>query len=181
MKSPYGIAASHLEHPAHFRHAARLGVLLASLLASACQGDPPPSPRDWQVAEIHCPLGCNAELRAFLRGQIAQAVTISTEPLQAPWLDACEGRVRWVQQRRAVAQLLQELNQGVGGKARFKAEDLGLADGAQVVSAIAYCRSASSELTMARAPVWEAQRVLLLFEQQSLIELRPAARFKPAG
>ncbi|WLI90504.1 hypothetical protein Q4S45_05110 [Massilia sp. R2A-15] len=100
-------------------------------------------------------------------------MNLSATSLDAPFLDKCEGTVRWELRDHAVATVIGELNRGTApGAKRISAADLGTAQPGEIGSGVAMCSGRYGELAMARAPLVATNRILLLFEESSLIELR---------
>ena len=154
-------------------------LLLALLLVSGCRADPSVATarivnERWTVARVHCPLGCSPEVQAFLQAQLGQAVVLGERRFDAPFMDRCDGEVRLDRRERATAAMLRELRDGAPPGRRLDAKSLQLS--APVLSsALVFCRTGSGpELPLARLPIVEPARVFLQFEEQSLLELRPA-------
>jgi hypothetical protein len=127
----------------------------------------------WTVASTSCPVGCADAMRDFLKAQTGRPVRLAPDRIDAPFLDACSGTLRWVASTSTVSELASELaktnplDNGV-----LKAADLGLPEGATLHRAVAYCTDGGFDLPVARLLSIEPDRILMLFEQQSLIELR---------
>jgi hypothetical protein len=131
------------------------------------------SKAQWTVATTSCPVGCAEAMRDFLKAQTGRAVRLAPDRVDAPFLDACEGTLRWESSTSTFAELAGELakanpsDQGV-----LKPADLGLPEGAPLHRAVAWCAAGGSDLPVARLLSVEPGRIVMLFEQQSLIELR---------
>jgi hypothetical protein len=166
------------------RLAGALGGALALLVAVAAPArdkaaaDPGVAPplfakSQWTVAATSCPVGCADAMRDFLKAQTGRSVRLAADRVEAPFLDTCDGSIRWVPSTSTFTELAGELakahplDSGV-----LKAADLGLPEGATLHRAVAYCVAGGYDLPVARLLSIENDRILILFEQQSLIELR---------
>jgi hypothetical protein len=159
----------------------RLVLLLAAALAAgpthaqgpiAAVAEPFAKP-DWTVARAWCPIGCSEATTTLLKDQVGRAVHLGAARLEAPFLDACEGSVRFGVRLQSPADLVAEVDAALAPRARRLAvADLGVAAAEIVHSAWALCHGATGETTFARLLVIAPDRVLLLFEEQSLVELR---------
>ncbi len=127
----------------------------------------------WTVASTSCPVGCADAMRDFLKAQTGRSVRLDAEHIDAPFLDTCNGTLRWVASTSTFRELASELaktnplDNGV-----LKAADLGLPEGATLHRAVAYCAAGGFDIPVARLLSIEPDRIVVLFEQQSLIELR---------
>lgn len=152
------------------------GTALAALALCACALARAPqsfAKSEWKVARVSCPSGCGEATTRFLRAQVGRPVHISATSLEAPFLDKCDGAVRWELSDRPVAAVIDELNRGIApGTKRIGAADLETAQSGVVGNGIATCRGRYGEMAMARAPLVAPDRIILLFEEHSLIELR---------
>jgi hypothetical protein len=127
----------------------------------------------WTVAATSCPLGCADAMRDFLRAQTGRAVRLAADRVDAPFLDACSGNVHWIASTDTLADLADELSRAHPPAPRpFTAAELGLRDGAPLRRAVAYCAADGADVPFARLLSIEPDRILILFEQQSVIELR---------
>jgi hypothetical protein len=127
----------------------------------------------WKVASASCPLGCAEAMRDFLNAQTGRPVRLAADLVDAPFLDACPGNVRWVPSTDTLAGLGEELSRAHPPAPRpFTAAELGVHDGAPLRRAVAYCAADGAEVPVARLLSIEPDRILILFEQQSVIELR---------
>jgi len=127
----------------------------------------------WTVASTSCPVGCADAMRDFLKAQTGRSVRLASDRIDAPFLDSCDGTLRWVASTSTFPELASELSKtnpldnGV-----LKAADLGLPEGATLHRAVAYCAAGGFDVPVARLLSIEPDRIVVLFEQQSLIELR---------
>jgi hypothetical protein len=127
----------------------------------------------WQVAAVSCPLGCSDFTRNVLQKLKGQALTLSATTFEAPFVERCEGTLRVDVHQRPVADVLAELVRAAPpGTTKPVPADLGWAPGATVTSAWVFCRQAGREGAYQRVLSIEPGRVQLLFEEQSVIELR---------
>ncbi|MBM7131845.1 hypothetical protein [Dyella mobilis] len=125
----------------------------------------------WVVADGYCPVGCAALVSDFIKAQVGTAVTLSNNQFSAPFLDPCSGTVHFQYATLETRQLASELSQGLSGKKQFTAENMRLAS-PRVLTALALCNSDGSDSTMARILSIEPDRIRVLFEGWSIIELR---------
>jgi hypothetical protein len=163
----FGLAAAALAlaaaaAPAKDKTAAETGAATAPLFAKS----------QWTVASTSCPIGCGDAMRDFLKAQMGHAVRLSATTFEAPFLDPCEGNIRWVPSTSTFAELAAELARSTLDGSTIKAADLGVAEGATLHRAVAYCASGGFDLPFARLLSIEPDRIVVLFEQQSLIVLR---------
>jgi hypothetical protein len=127
----------------------------------------------WTVVSTSCPVGCAEAMRQFLQAQTGHTVQLGANRFEAPFLDPCDGNLRWVPSTVTFPQLVDELartNPLDGGT--LKPADVGLPEGAPLHRAVAYCASGGFDLPFARLLSIEPDRIVVLFEQQSLIVLR---------
>ena len=164
-------------------HWRRLAVLLmAAAMPAGAQQDTVVAPvpaavsfakPDWLVARAWCPIGCSEATQSLLKAQVGAVVHLSDHRLQAPFVDACAGSVRFKGQAVAAGAVAAEINRTLAAGVRhLAASDLGLPEAAPVTTAWALCHGAAGETNFVRLPVVAPDRVILLFEEQSLIELR---------
>ena len=127
----------------------------------------------WTVASTTCPVGCADAMRDFLKAQTGRSVRLAPDRIDAPFLDSCEGTLRWVASTSTVPELAAELARTHPlDTGTLKAADLGVREGATLHRAVAWCAAGGSDLPVARLLSIEPDRIVMLFEQQSLIELR---------
>jgi hypothetical protein len=166
------------------RHAGVLAGLLALLAAGAAPArdkaatESPVAPptfakATWQVASTSCPIGCADAMRDFLKAQTGRSVRLAPDRIDAPFLDSCSGTLRWVATTSTFPELASELSKANPlDNGVLKAADLGLPEGATLHRAVAWCAAGGFDLPVARLLSIEPDRIVMLFEQQSLIELR---------
>lgn len=165
----------------------RLAVaLLVAAATQACAqpaaGDVPPSAvparalfskAHWQVATAGCPIGCSDATRAFLQSQVGRDVQLSTTQFAAAFDDPCEGTLHYDVRSVPATAVVAEVNKGVAPAHRkMVPADLKLDPNRSTTMAIALCHGAAGDMTQARLLSVEADRILVLFEEQSIIELR---------
>jgi len=127
---------------------------------------------NWRVAAFSCPRGCSASTRNFLGSMVGKPVVLGEDKFEAPFVERCEGKIRFVLRRTPAQAVIDELNQGAAsGHSRMKPEDLNLGHG-ENTSAVALCRTESGEASYQRLLLIDSHRVLVLFEEQSVLELR---------
>jgi len=160
----------------HSKAGIALMLAAATLASASCAQAPVASPfskPDWTVAKVSCPAGCADQTLHFLQAQIGHKVQLSGSALEAPFLDQCDGKVRWQLHDGSPELVLAAVNKGAASARRpVRPADLALTPGAMVTGGAALCAGRYGELVMARVLVVTSQRVIILFEQQSLIELR---------
>lgn len=154
-----------------------LFAALALLALQACAQTPAVAPlfakTEWTVSAVSCPAGCSALTRDFLQTLQGKRVTLTETRFDAPFVDACAGSVRYVARQQAVAEVLNELRRAAPPDARaITPASLGLASDAVLTTASVLCREASGEMSYQRLLSIEPARVQVLFEEQSVIELR---------
>lgn len=153
--------------------AALAAAALASISCAQAPAAAAFSKADWTVTKVSCPIGCPEPIRRFLQSQLGQKLHLSTTALDAPFLDKCDGEVRWQLHAAPLTTVVAAVNRGVApGQQLVRAADLALAPDTLVTSGAALCAGRYGALTMARVLTVTADRVVFLFEQQSLIELR---------
>jgi hypothetical protein len=128
---------------------------------------------DWIVAKAWCPIGCSESTRNLLMAQVGGVVHLSASRLDASFIDACEGSVHYSGRTVAPSAIVAEFNKGLApAQRRLATSDLGLADATSVSSAWALCHRAAGDMNFAHLLVIAPDRVVVQFEEQSLIELR---------
>lgn len=152
-------------------------IVAAALASSSCAQVPAAAPfskSDWKVTRVTCPAGCAEQTLRFLQSQMGRKVQLSATMLEAPFLDKCDGKVRWQLHDGSAATVVGEVNRGAAPEGRrVRSADLGdIAPEAIVTSGVALCDGRYGELPMARVLLLEPDRLVILFEQQSFIELR---------
>ncbi|MFG6485504.1 hypothetical protein ACG04R_02400 [Roseateles sp. BYS78W] len=151
-------------------------TLLALATLQAC-AQPPTQPlfakTDWTVSAVSCPAGCSALTRDFLQKQLGQHITLDDNHFDAPFVDRCAGSLRYLPRQQPVADVLAELRRAAPPNAKpLTPASLGVAGDARLTTATALCREAAGEMSYQRLLAIEPGRVLVLFEEQSVIELR---------
>ena len=149
-----------------------VAAVLVALATPACaqqvDADAPFAKSAWKVAKVGCPAGCSAATAAVLKGQVGQPVQLSATQLVAPFVDPCEGQVHVSLKTMPV---VADVNKGMApGRKRLAAADLGV--GGSALSGWARCQGRAGDTNLQRLLVVAANRVVLLSEEQSLIELR---------
>jgi hypothetical protein len=157
----------------------RLAAALGLFALQACAQPPAPVAKplfaktEWTVSAVSCPAGCSTLTRNFLQSQVGKRVTLGDARFDAPFVDACAGSVRYVPRQQAVADVLAELRRAGPPDAKpLSPASLGVAAGATLTTASALCREAGGEMSYQRLLSIEPARVQVLFEEQSVIELR---------
>ncbi|PTT79926.1 hypothetical protein DBR42_20430 [Pelomonas sp. HMWF004] len=146
----------------------------------ACAQPPLPSApplfakTDWTVSAVSCPAGCSALTRDFLQKQLGQGVTLGGGRFAAPFVDRCAGSpVRFLPRQQPVSEVLAELRRAAPPSAQpLTPASLGVAGNAVLKTAIALCHAPGGDMSYLRLLAIEPERVLVLFEEQSVIELR---------
>jgi hypothetical protein len=153
--------------------AAGAATALDKAATASAVAAPPFAKATWQVASTSCPVGCAEAMRDFLKAQTGRAVRLAADRIDAPFLDTCDGTLRWVASTSTFPELASELSKSNPlDNGVLKAADLGLPEGATLHRAVAYCAAGGFDLPVARLLSIEPDRIVVLFEQQSLIELR---------
>ena len=160
----------------------RMALLLAVAVAQAgAQSGPgasapasePFAKPDWIVARAWCPIGCSEATQAQLKAQLGAVLHLAAGRLDARFVDACDGSVRYSVKTVAAAVVVGEVNEGLAPhQRRLAPADLGVAASAQVTTAWALCHGAGGDMNFAHLLLIAPDRVVLLSEEQSLIELR---------
>lgn len=128
---------------------------------------------DWTVSAVSCPEGCSAPTRDFLQQQLGRHVTLDDSHFDAPFVDRCAGSLRYLPRQQSVADVLAELHRAAPPNAQPPTPaSLGVAGGARLTTAAALCREAAGEMSYQHLLAIEPGRVLVLFAEQSVIELR---------
>ncbi len=168
---------------------ARFAAWLATTLAAAAtpawpqQGASAPAPeqaasspfskQDWRVARGSCPIGCSEGTRQFLQTQVDGRVTLSPTRFAARWDEPCEGVLRYDVRAVPATAVVAEVNKGVAPSHRqMTSADLKLDPLAATTTAVALCRGAQGDSTQQRLLAVEPDRILVLYEEQAIIELR---------
>lgn len=156
-----------------------LFAILALLALQACAQVPAPAAAplfakaEWTVSAVSCPAGCSALTRDFLQSQLGKRVTLGDTRFEAPFVDPCAGSVRYVTRQQTVDEALGELRRAAPPGARtITAGSLGVASDAVLTTASVLCREAGGEMSYQRLLSIQPGRVQVLFEEQSVIELR---------
>jgi hypothetical protein len=157
----------------------RVAAVLGLIALQACAQPPAPAnvalfaKAEWTVTAVSCPAGCSALTRDFLDKQLGQRVTLADGRFDAPFVDRCAGQLRYLPRLRSVGEVLAELRRAGPPSAKpLTPASLGVASNAQLNTANVLCREAAGEMSYQRLLAIEPARVLVLFEEQSVIELR---------
>ena len=150
-------------------------ALTAAVAVQACaqqaSAQAPLAKTTWTVAKAGCPAGCSTPLQAVLTSLVGVPVQLSPTQLTASFVDPCEGQVHLDLKPTPVADIVAEVNKGrAPGRKQLAAADLG-ASGTPL-SGWALCRGAKGDLNLQRLLVVAPDRIVLLSQEQSLIELR---------
>jgi len=122
---------------------------------------------------VSCPQGCSAPTRDFLQQQLGRHVTLDDSHFDAPFVDRCAGSLRYLPRQQPVADVLAELRRAAPPNAKpLTPDSLGVASDATLTTASVLCREAGGEVSYQRLLSIEPARVQVLFEEQSVIELR---------
>ena len=131
----------------------------------------PLSKTTWTVARAGCPAGCSTPLQVVLTSLVGGPVQLSPTQLTASFIDPCEGQVHLELKPTPVADIVADVNKGrAPGRKQLAVADLG-ASGTPL-SGWALCRGAKGDLNLQRLLVVAPDRIVLLSQEQSLIELR---------
>ena len=157
----------------------RLAAALGLVALQACAQTPPPATKplfakaEWTVGAVSCPVGCSKLTQDFLQAQLGKRVVLDDHRFEAPFVDPCVGSVRYLPRQQPVRDVLAELRRTAAPDTRsMTPAHLGVASDAVLTTASALCRDASGEMSYQRMLSIEPARVRLLFEEQSVIELR---------
>lgn len=91
--------------------------------------------------------------------------------VSASFLDKCDGNVHYTYEVMDADRLASQLSQGQSEAKRFTKKNMRI-ESPKVTTAVAFCNSGGSDSTMARILSIEPDRIRILFEEQSVIELR---------
>ncbi len=153
-----------------------IGLLAASHSPSAMADRSPEElgfPREnWTVSAWYCPLHCPEGIKAYLQARVGSKATLSNTKIDIPFLDHCDGETRVEFSWTSAGELARELERGRPPGQGLTARDIRLPDDQALLRADAYCLSGGTKLPFARFLSVEADRLQLLFEEQSILELR---------
>jgi hypothetical protein len=156
-----------------------MSAALGLFALQACAQTPTPVAKpllakaEWTVSAVSCPAGCPALTRKILQNQLGKRVVLDDARFDAPFVDPCAGSVRYVPRQQAITDVLAELRRTAPPDAKpLTPASLGFASGAVLTTASALCREAGGEMSYQRLLSIEPTRVQVLFEEQSVIELR---------
>ncbi|WKB53847.1 hypothetical protein [Eleftheria terrae] len=126
----------------------------------------------WRIEAVSCPAGCSEETRRFLDGLKGKEVALGEQTFSAPFADSCDGQLSVRLQSLPAKDVAQRVNLGLPPrKAKLTPRQLGLRQD-PVKTGSVNCTSDKLESPLATLLSVEPGRVLVLFEQQSVIELR---------
>lgn len=131
------------------------------------------SKRRWTVAAGWCPVGCSDATRQFLQAQVGRAVVLSPTRLDAPFVAACPGAVRFELRSAPASAVVAALNQGLAPwQLHAVPADLRLALRGRATTGAAHCRGPHRDVVLLRLLAIEPGRILALHDDHALIELR---------
>lgn len=142
-----------------------IGLANASAISSGL------SKQHWKIEKVYCPVGCAPGIKSFLESQVGAAVEFSSSQFSAPFIDHCDGEIRVLFSQATAQEVVAEINKGLAPNRQMTVESLQVGTG-PVTSAIVYCKNGELDLPIARIPIVESARILVLFEEQSIVELR---------
>lgn len=165
-----------------------LVALVCSTGCSAAHGDPAAfSLQELTFTQILCPTNCGKGIKSFLQPLIGQKVQLGPNQFSGALVDKlfdpCDGTVEIKLKPQSRQQQIDELKKMIAPHHKFDAASLRLPT--QIVSALAVCNSkadgkpGSGVNNMARIISIEDGRVLVLFEELTVLELR--GNVVPAG
>lgn len=125
----------------------------------------------WMVSGGYCPVGCPVPVADFIKSQVGFEVTLSNSEFSAPFLDKCAGRVHYKYEVMDADRLASALSRGQSKATRFTRKNMKIQE-KKVLTAVALCNGNGSDSTMARILSIEPGGIRILFEEQSIIELR---------
>lgn len=130
------------------------------------------SKQEWRVTKVYCPVGCSNDLMAFLKSYQGKTVQLSPVIYEAPYADPCDGEVHMKFEKKGAKSVIEDLNRGVEPRRRkMSVTNLKLPTGV-VTGATIFCKTADYDLPVGRLLSIEPEKVLVLFEGPSIIELR---------
>lgn len=124
------------------------------------------------MTDGYCAGNCPDGVMAYLKTLVGSKVSLSSIHLHAPFLDHCDGETHVEFSWTAASKLAEELEQGAPPRRHLTARSLRLPNDRAILRADAYCRSGATDLPFARFLSVETGRLQLLFEEQSILELR---------
>ena len=158
-----------------YRNFLRL-LMLAMLSGNVMAGNPIKTEefalQEWQIGKISCPVGCDHDLKLALQSFVGSKVQIGPNQFSGAMFEACDGPTEVTLKQQSKQEMLNELKQVLLGETKFNANNLQLPP--QVVSAMVYCQGTNGVVggSGARIVSIEEKRVLILFAEQALLELR---------
>ena len=157
------------------RGGALLGASLVLAIVACTAGPGQPvtaslSKSNWVVARGFCPVGCPDEVLSFLDGYRGAPVEIGPDRFTAPFVDACEGRVSLELGPRPTADVIQSLAAGWPPGQPVTPQSLGLSS-ETVTGGVVNCTHEGLTWPIVRILAAEPGRMLLLFEERSIVEL----------
>src|SRR5262245_46003921 len=130
-------------------------------------GRPSPPGPTWYVVGARCPTGCSFDLRVRLSGRLSQPLTMTAHRFDAPFLEPCEGVISF----DLHSQTVDALNLGLGEWPRLTPKNLGLHSDSRYGGVVS-CRAGDATLPFAQIVSLEPDRMLLLQEEGSILDLR---------
>ncbi len=128
--------------------------------------------QEWKLSKILCPATCTRETKAFFQPYLGSTVSLGPNQLSGKLFDDCAGSVTVELAQQSRQQQIAELKQTLRPKRKFSPAILRLPE--QPIGAWVYCRAEATQdrNTLARILSIEQNRVLVLFENHTVLELR---------
>lgn len=127
---------------------------------------------EWVVTKTSCPIGCSQFTQKFLNSLTGSKVNIGAIKLSSSFIDDCDGKLISMISPKSVNQIVDSVNLGVAPNHRkLSVSDMGIKQDT-TESGFVFCRTANGDNPLIQFLSVEHDRLLILFEEQSIIELR---------
>lgn len=154
-----------------------IGIFSLWVTAAAAAWAAPISPggfhnQEWKLSKILCPATCTGETKAFFQPYLGSTVSLGPNQFSGKLFDDCTGSVTVELAQQSRQQQIAELRQTLPPKRKFFPTILRLPE--RPMGAWVYCRDEAKKgrNTLARILSIEQDRVLVLFENHTVLELR---------
>lgn len=127
--------------------------------------------QEWKIIKIHCP-DCDKQVKSALQAQTGNKVKLGPTEFSGKLFDTCDGPTEVVLKKQARQEKLDEIKEVLGAEVKFNPATLQLPN--EVVSASVFCQGTNGVIggSGARILSIEDKRVLILYGEQAILELR---------
>lgn len=137
--------------------------------------------QEWQLASFSCALPCEKPVQQAMQALLGSKMQIGPKQFSGALVESCDGTTEVVPRRVSRQLALEGLQDILGSAAKLDQAKLALP--AEVLAATVYCQGTNGTVdgSLPRIISIQAQRMLLLFGEQIILELHRGQAEKAAA